>query len=444
MAAKTIGIEIRSDAVHLALVSGGHILSGCSAPLPSGLVRQGRVTDPEALSRIILALRKEHHIRPYPCILVLPRELVSTRRLTLPRMDHKKRMLNLPFEFQNCREDLVYGYALPPHGEDTPIFAAAASASEVRPYAALLRQAGLSLRTAIPEETAWQNLLRGKPLPAAFAILDESEDQPRIHFFSGEVCQMTRELDISQSSLPLEIRKAVNFYNYTLPVDAPTVTRLYCREMLSELQPGLEVLSLREFSGEVPPACLLAAGGGMHALSRKASTIDLYREEIPFRPKAVLPAALLLCVALLSFAKWGILEPLDARAQASTALAVKQEQLAQAARRLAQWDALEQTYIRWGQSLLRPEEQALVSRTDILSLIRSAIAPHADIADLTVNANALTMHLNGITLEEASLLMESLESGPLVSQAAVVSASAEDAAQANILISITLSREDVK
>ena len=51
------------------------------------------------------------------------------------------------------------------------------------------------------------------------------------------------------------------------------------------------------------------------------------------------------------------------------------------------------------------------------------------------------MNIHGITLEEASAMVKSLESTNLVSRASVNSATAADAVEARIFISITLTKQ---
>ena len=150
----------------------------------------------------------------------------------------------------------------------------------------------------------------------------------------------------------------------------------------------------------------------------------------------------LMCALLLMFVWFGILKPLDTWAQAGLDLASRQESLSQAAARMAQWEDLEQAYLRWGRDQLQPQEKALVNRDAVLELVQAQIAPHASIRELILNENELTLQLGAITLEQASQLMDALESGPLVSRAVVVSASVEEGKDTRIHISITLSRKE--
>lgn len=158
--------------------------------------------------------------------------------------------------------------------------------------------------------------------------------------------------------------------------------------------------------------------------------------------KIMLPVLLAAIVMLATFVQVGILNPLNQKAEAYSALAAKQEQLALVNETLAGYDDLLQQYGRYSYGLMNDTEINLVSRMDVLSLVETKIAPRAHIEDFAVNNNILTMNICGITLKEASAIVKSLESSPLVIRAAVNSATADDGREARIFISITLTKQE--
>ena len=60
---------------------------------------------------------------------------------------------------------------------------------------------------------------------------------------------------------------------------------------------------------------------------------------------------------------------------------------------------------------------------------------------MNVTDNILTLNIHGLTLEQASTLVNTLESDDLVESATVYSAVAEDAGEARIFLSINLMKE---
>ena len=73
--------------------------------------------------------------------------------------------------------------------------------------------------------------------------------------------------------------------------------------------------------------------------------------------------------------------------------------------------------------------------------MRTELVVAAVIENLAVNNNVLTMNIHGITLEQASAMVKSLEQSDLVVSATVYNAVAEEAEEAKIFISILLTKE---
>ena len=86
-------------------------------------------------------------------------------------------------------------------------------------------------------------------------------------------------------------------------------------------------------------------------------------------------------------------------------------------------------------------EVNMVSRMDVLALVEQKISPASVIENIAVNNNVLTLNIHGITLEQASAMVKSLEESEMVSSATVYSASAETAEDASIFLSIILTKE---
>ena len=83
----------------------------------------------------------------------------------------------------------------------------------------------------------------------------------------------------------------------------------------------------------------------------------------------------------------------------------------------------------------------MVSRMDVLHLVEEEISSKAYIDNLAVNNNVLTLNIHGITLEQASAMVKSLEERGLVESAAVYNAVAEEAEEAKIFMSIIMTKE---
>lgn len=272
MASKMIGIEIGSAALKLSLVRGGRIQAMASARIPSGLVVDGRVTDPAAMTALLKTVLAENCIRRGPCALVLPRQAVAAQRITLPVMSEAALKLNLPFEFRDYvgadAGEYDYDYIVNGIRDGVmDLYAAAVRRSLVEEYWSIFKTAGLPLKTAIPGEMAWLNLIsRCKSAPEKLAIADIGHDAARLHIFAGGNFVMGKEIDRGASAA--EIRKAVNFYNFSIPAgEAPLQTLCVCGEAALNVDgfthyPIHHLLNL-DASDSMAAICALSAGAAL-------------------------------------------------------------------------------------------------------------------------------------------------------------------------------------
>ena len=170
-------------------------------------------------------------------------------------------------------------------------------------------------------------------------------------------------------------------------------------------------------------------------------TMNFIHHESSFNPKRVLPLVLVIIVISMAFVKFGIMDPLDKKTAALKELSLKQEQLAAVNAKLAGYDDLAMEYGRYSYGWMNDAEVNMVNRMDVLQLIEKKVAPKASIEDFAVNNNILTMKIHGITLDEASKMVKSLEESDMVEIATVYNAVAESADEAEIFMSIILTKE---
>lgn len=169
--------------------------------------------------------------------------------------------------------------------------------------------------------------------------------------------------------------------------------------------------------------------------------MNFARHESSINVKKVIPLVLVVVLIGLVFAKFGILDPLDKKTAALNELSQKQEQLAAVNARLAGYEELEQQYGRYSYGWMNETEVNMVNRMDVLQLMEGRIAVRAFIENMAVNNNVLTLNIHGITLEEASAMVNNLEKSKLVESATVYKAVAEEAEEAEIFMSIILTKE---
>ena len=170
-------------------------------------------------------------------------------------------------------------------------------------------------------------------------------------------------------------------------------------------------------------------------------TMNFVHHQSSFNPKKVLPVLVIILAIGIVFAKFGFMDPLAEKAAAYNELALKQEQLAAINTKLTGYDELAREYGRYSYGWMDETEVNMVSRMDVLHLVEEEISSKAYIDNLAVNNNVLTLNIHGITLEQASAMVKSLEERGLVESAAVYNAVAEEAEEAKIFMSIIMTKE---
>jgi hypothetical protein len=170
-------------------------------------------------------------------------------------------------------------------------------------------------------------------------------------------------------------------------------------------------------------------------------TMNFVHHQSSINLKKLVPVLLVICIAAALFAKFGFIDPLAKKTAAYNELTLKQEQLAAINTKLAGYDELALEYGRYSYGWMNDTEVNMVSRMDVLNLIEKEISSKAIIDNMAVNNNVLTLNIHGITLEQASTMVKSLEQQGLVESAAVYNAVAEEAEEAKIFMSIILTKE---
>ena len=170
-------------------------------------------------------------------------------------------------------------------------------------------------------------------------------------------------------------------------------------------------------------------------------TMNFVHHQSGVNLKKLIPALVLVLIISALFAKFAILDPLAKRDAALGELADKQLQLALVEKKLEGYEELSLQYGRYSYGWMNETEVNMVSRMDVLHLVEQEIATKAYIDNLAVNNNVLTLNIHGITLEQASSMVRSLEERGLVESAAVYHAVAEEAEEAEIFMSIILTKE---
>jgi type IV pilus assembly protein PilM len=218
MSTTYLGMDIGSSSVKLAVVQDRRIQRILVSDLPENLVREGRITSPEALAEELREIIRKEHIHAKNVCLSIPPQDTFVRRITVPQMTADQLKLNLPYEFhdfiQKDKDLYFYDYAVvkAQKGEDgktdtLDLLAAAAPKETIANARMMLRKAGLKLVCAEPECLTYRNLIQTfeeknpGSHPAEYCIADLGHEAIRVHMYRGGVYDTTREIEYGGASI---------------------------------------------------------------------------------------------------------------------------------------------------------------------------------------------------------------------------------------------------
>lgn len=200
---KMIGVEFGSNTLKLALCAGTEVKKMAVKRMPEDLVREGRVTAPAAMTEFLKTMLKEEGIRPGPCAMVLPTQVVIAHHVTMPVMSESELKLNLPFEFRDFvgKDGAKYDYdysVMSVKDNVMELYAAAVRKDLVEEYYSIFKKAGMTLKIAIPAEMAWRNLIVETPnAPKKLAIVDVGHNTTRVNIFVDGNFVMGKDIELA-------------------------------------------------------------------------------------------------------------------------------------------------------------------------------------------------------------------------------------------------------
>lgn len=220
MSKSMIGIEIGACQTKLVLWDGARIRRAVRADTPDNLVKEGRIVSYEAMGDFLKETLRKHKLRGKSCAVVLPSVHVFLRRVTAPAMTEAQLKINLPYEFRDFltqgKDKYFYDYIVnsvtcDEEGKPTQmdLTAAAVPKEIIEEYRAMLRRAGLKLRTAVPVECAYANLLRRQAPDREYCLLDLGHSAVRIHIFTGARFEATRDIDLGLEAVDRAVSDAL-------------------------------------------------------------------------------------------------------------------------------------------------------------------------------------------------------------------------------------------
>ena len=465
-----LGFDIGSYSLKIANWNGKSISQMACAVLPDNYVKEDYVVNFDAMADFIKETMNENGIKGKEAAIILPASQLYVRKTTLPYMDKEKLLINLPYEFRDYltadKASYYYDYTLNStvkNSEGEPvemeITAAAVLKETIENYRAMFKRAGLRLSYAAPAELAYENLLRLDPDHESkeYGILDVGHGGTRLQIYKGAQFQATRALnqglrDVDEAiarhlnvdlrlahmykedgskgvlvadytldifnSIANDARKAINFYGLnnreshleniylagggdeflsfrntlsqqlTEDMSVHSVTDLYPSDPADAEQPGI-------YAGAIGAAI----GSDMNLAQKEKSETRL---------SVTLPLILLIVLLAAAFSKYGVMDRFQRLEETKQKLAMMQSETKLLEAQLADYDEVAEEYSRYATGFLNESENALVDKSEVFKLIDKELIPSGRITEISSNAQAVTCSIAGISLDDASRLVEKL------------------------------------
>ena len=255
MSKTVLAFDIGESTMKIAQKSGNGIKVH-AVQMPDNLMKDGIVQMPHMLSDFLKEVKRDLNLPGGECGLVVPDELVVCRSLLLPAMTEKQLKVNLPFEFSDYisgePNKYVYDYALEEmiyDEEGKPLemklTGAVMSKESVTGYVNMFKNAGLKLRTLIPQEIALKNMMKaavesGKAqADKEYCIVNLGHRSTQVYIFKGAEMVVFRTIHLGGQIVDEAIaeNENVDVYvarnhknrNYNKVLDAEYVTDTYGR-----------------------------------------------------------------------------------------------------------------------------------------------------------------------------------------------------------------------
>lgn len=288
MARTRLGFDIGSSSLKIAALRKNETRIE-EVRLPENMVDgNGEIVLPHAFAQFLRQTRKELSLPRGPAALVLPPSQAICRLVTMPRMTTEQLLLNLPYEFtdfiQGAADQYYCDYAVCGEEDEeqgVPMMAAAASKQTLAGYTRMFRQAGLRLRTVLPQEMALIQLCQARGRGAEeFCFVDLGHQFTRITVVCRDRIQATRQIALGGRNLDMIVSGETgvdpflsNTYktsNFQGVLTLPAVTEV-CERIAVEI---LKVINFYQFTYRSSALAGLYLVGGGAALPQLRESIE--------------------------------------------------------------------------------------------------------------------------------------------------------------------------
>ena len=169
------------------------------------------------------------------------------------------------------------------------------------------------------------------------------------------------------------------------------------------------------------------------------TTINLVmREENSYRLPRMIWIAAVMLLLIGCFCKFAVIDRIRAANQAEAAAATAQAQLVELQQANSDYESVRIEYARYFSTDLISQNKLAADCMDILGLINDYLLSSSGIQSVSVSTDTIGVNLTGITLNQASSILQALYTSPLVDSVNLYTANTLDDNNDNALISMTI------
>lgn len=161
------------------------------------------------------------------------------------------------------------------------------------------------------------------------------------------------------------------------------------------------------------------------------------RDQSELEVRRVVPVAIVLLIVIVLFAKFGVFDFIDRVNQKEAELNTQKQALAEIQSKLTKYDSVLEEFESYEASAIGYGGE-IVSPLEALTLIDRYIAPVANVSQVNIAGNTVSLDLSNISLNGVGRLVNTLYEQPIVADVSVSTATTKQAATDDVTTSLVI------
>lgn len=290
---KIVGFDIGEKSVKMTLLVGGRLKKAVNIELPDHMVSGGKILSMDAMADFLRLSAKQNDIPFTNAAIVLSSNQVITRELTLPAMTEQQLRFNLPYEFRDYlteeKSKYFFDYSMREvyrdedgYPAEMELLACAVLKDTVARYRDMLHRAGFKLQMLTPSECAYASILKDDFIRSGktaqdICVVNLGYSGTYLHIYRGYYFDSRRVMELGTKELEhlvaehcgVDIHMAHEYvlqdYNGVLSSDY--AADLYARISL-EIKKAVNFFNYNNRERELTRLCLCGGGCAIEPLRR--------------------------------------------------------------------------------------------------------------------------------------------------------------------------------